>query len=74
MNTLHKSDEVARPIHARDVKTNKRHLYENTQNNKTEENRENSELSDFDLGRPEVIREPMKVVPRYGGKLKMFKT
>ena len=46
----------------------------NTQNNKTEENTEHYELSDFDLERPEVIREPMKVVPRYGGKLKMFKT
>jgi len=46
----------------------------NTQNSKTKENMEHYELSDFDLGRPEVIREPMKVVPKYGGKLKMFKT
>ena len=36
----------------------------NTQNNKTEENTEHYELSDFDLERPEVIREPMKAVPK----------
>ena len=46
----------------------------NTQNSKKKENTEHYELSDFDLGRPEVIREPMKVVPKYGEKLKMFKT
>ncbi len=46
----------------------------NTQDSNTAENTEHHGLSDFDLERPEVIREPMKVVPKYGGKLKMFKT
>ena len=46
----------------------------NTQDNNTAENMEHHELSDFDLEQPEVIRKPMKVVPKYGGKLKMFKT
>ena len=31
-------------------------------------------LKDFDLTRPEVIRESMQVLPRYGGKLKLLKT
>ena len=46
----------------------------NTQNSRNESDTEHYELSDFDLERPEVIRESMKVVPKYGGKLKMFKT
>ena len=46
----------------------------NTQNSKKMGEAEHYELRDFDLERPEVIKEPMKVVPRYGGKLKMFKT
>ncbi len=28
----------------------------------------------FDLSKPEVIKESMKVVPKYGGKLKLLKT
>lgn len=46
----------------------------NSQNNKRENDAEHYELSDFDLERPEVIKKPMNVVPKYGGKLKMFKT
>ena len=46
----------------------------NSQNNKRENDAEHYELSDFDLERPEVIKKSMNVVPKYGGKLKMFKT
>ena len=46
----------------------------NTQNRKRVKETERYELSDFDLDKPEVIKEPMNVVPRYAGKLKMFKT
>jgi len=46
----------------------------NTKNCRIEDDKEHYELSDFDLERPEVIREPMKVVTKYGGRLKMFKT
>jgi hypothetical protein len=46
----------------------------NSQNNKKENDAEHYELSDFDLERPEVIKKSMNVVPKYGGKLKMFKT
>jgi len=46
----------------------------NTQNRKRVKDTERYELSDFDLDKPEVIKEPMNVVPRYAGKLKMFKT
>ncbi len=42
----------------------------NTQDSKTAENAEHYELSDFDLEKSEVMREPMKVVPKYRGKLK----
>ena len=38
------------------------------------EDDEDYSLTDFDLNRPEVGRESMKVKPKYGGKLKMFKT
>jgi hypothetical protein len=31
-------------------------------------------LEDFDLGKPEVIRKSMQVVPSYEGKLKLLKT
>ena len=31
-------------------------------------------LSDFDLGKSEVVRDSIKVVPKYGGKLKLLKT
>ncbi len=31
-------------------------------------------LKDFDLRSPEVIKESMQVVPKYGGKLKLLKT
>ena len=46
----------------------------NPRNSKKKDDTEHYELSDFDLERSEVIRENMKVVPKYGGKLKMFKT
>jgi len=45
-----------------------------TQNSKTEDDATHYELSDFDLERPEVVRKSMQVVPKHGGKLKMFKT
>lgn len=44
------------------------------QNSRKENDRDHYDLSDFDLEKPEVIRESMKAVPRYEGKLKMFKT
>ncbi len=31
-------------------------------------------LGDFDTSKPEVIEESMKVIPKYGGKLKLLKT
>ncbi len=31
-------------------------------------------INDFNLSKPEVIKESMKVVPKYGGKLKLLKT
>jgi len=46
----------------------------NSRNSKEENDAEHYELSDFDLERPEVIKKSMNVVPKYGGKLKMFKT
>ena len=38
------------------------------------ESKEDSSLKDFDLNRPEVVRESMQVKPKYEGKLKMLKT
>ena len=35
---------------------------------------ENYDLNDFDLQKPEVVRESVKVVPLCGGKLKLLKT
>jgi len=70
----HISDEVATPIHARDMKANERRLYEEYENRKRAKDTEGYELGDSDLDKPEVIKEPMNVVPRYAGKLKMFKT
>jgi hypothetical protein len=46
----------------------------NIRNSERPEDVEHYELSEFDLEKPEVIEEPMKVVPRYEGKLKLFKT
>jgi len=46
----------------------------NKQDSKKQETEECYSLKDFDLGKPEVIKESMQVVPRYGGKLKLLKT
>jgi len=46
----------------------------NKQNSTKQGTEEHYSLKDFDLGRPEVIKEPMQVVPKYVGKLKMLKT
>ena len=46
----------------------------NTRDNKRENDAEQYELSDFDLERPETFRKSMNVVPKYGGKLKIFRT
>ena len=42
--------------------------------NKKQGTAERYHLSDFDISKPEVIKESMKVVPKYGGKLKLLKT
>ncbi|MFO7601272.1 MAG: hypothetical protein R6X27_15910 [Candidatus Desulfacyla sp.] len=44
------------------------------QNKRKDTDAIHDDLSDFDLERPEVIRESMAAVPRYEGKLKMLKT
>lgn len=44
------------------------------QNNGAKNDRNHYELDDFDLEKPEVIKESMKAVPIYEGKLKMLKT
>lgn len=46
----------------------------NNQNNNGQGPDEHYGLSDFDLEKPEVVRESIKVVPKYGGKLKLLKT
>ena len=35
---------------------------------------EDYNIGDFDLSRPEVIREAMNIKPKYEGKLKMLRT
>ena len=44
------------------------------QDNKNHGTEERYTLEDFDLRKPEVIRESMQVVPKYGGRLKLLKT
>ena len=44
------------------------------QNIKKQKIEDQFELNDFDIKSPEVIREPMQIVPKYEGKLKMLKT
>lgn len=46
----------------------------NRQNSKKQKTEEPYSLSDFDLRKPEIITDSMRVVPRYGGKLKLLKT
>jgi hypothetical protein len=46
----------------------------NKHDKKSGEGKEVYSLKDFDLKRPEVIRESMQVKPKYEGKLKMLKT
>ena len=46
----------------------------NNQNSNGQGPDEHYGLSDFDLEKPEVVRESIKVVPKYGGKLKLLKT
>ena len=41
------------------------------QNNKKQKVEDHFELNDFNIKNPEVIREPMQIVPKYEGKLKM---
>ncbi|NVM21097.1 MAG: hypothetical protein HWN68_04895 [Desulfobacterales bacterium] len=51
-----------------------RRIYEKQTDSKKQGTEERYSLKDFDLKRPEVIKESMQVVPRYGGKLKLLKT
>ena len=44
------------------------------QNNNGQEPDEHYGLSDFDLEKPEVVRDSIKAVPKYGGNLKLLKT
>ena len=44
------------------------------QNRKKQESGERYRLSDFDLTKPEVIKESMRITPEYGGGLKLLKT
>ncbi|MEA3359965.1 MAG: hypothetical protein U9R17_11260 [Thermodesulfobacteriota bacterium] len=46
----------------------------NNQNSNKQGPDENYDLNDFDFQKPEVVRESVKVVPLYGGKLKLLKT
>ena len=46
----------------------------NNQNNNDQGPDEHYGLNDFDLEKPEVVRDSIKVVPKYGGKLKLLKT
>lgn len=46
----------------------------NKQDNKRQKAEESYSLKDFDLGKPDVARESMQVVPKYEGKLKLLKT
>ena len=44
------------------------------QNSKKQESEDRYRLSDFDLKKPEVIKESMRITPEYGGGLKLLKT
>jgi len=46
----------------------------NGSHKKSAKDEENYNLSDFDLERPEIIRESMEIRPTYKGKLRMLKT
>ena len=46
----------------------------NKQNNRNQTTEEDYTLNDFDISKPEVIKESMQVVPKYEGRLKLFKT
>ena len=46
----------------------------NKQDSKNQGTEERYTLKDFDLRKPEVIRESMQVVPKYEGRLKLLKT
>lgn len=46
----------------------------NKSNSKKKETEEHYTLNDFDLSKPEVVRESARVVSKYGGKLKLLKT
>ena len=46
----------------------------NKRNRKRQVAGEHHSLNDFDLRKPEVVRESMQIVPKYGGKLKLLKT
>ena len=44
------------------------------QRNKNQATEEHYTLKDFDLRKPEVVRIPLQVVPKYEGRLKLLKT
>ena len=46
----------------------------NKSKKKVKTNQDNYNISDFDLNRPEIIKESMHVKPKYEGKLRMLKT
>ena len=46
----------------------------NTRNKEKDKDQEEYSLQDFDLERPEVVKESMEVKPKYRGKLRSFKT
>ena len=49
-------------------------IMKSKQNIKKQKVENHFELKDFDIKNPEVIREPMQIVPKYEGKLKMLRT
>ncbi|MCP4667252.1 MAG: hypothetical protein GY849_12895 [Deltaproteobacteria bacterium] len=46
----------------------------NNQNSAKHGDKDDYKLNDFDLEHPELVKESMQVIPKYGGKLRMFKT
>jgi len=46
----------------------------NKQDSKKQATEKRYSLKDFDLRKPELVKESMQVVPKYGGKLKLLKT
>ena len=46
----------------------------NKHNKKNRKDKEDYNLNEFDLERPEVVMESMQVKPKFSGRLKMLKT